>query len=333
MYYYRVRAYRDSDGLYSAYSHTAGALAGSYDRPAAPTDLTATAVSPSQIDLAWTDNAFAETAYHAERSPDGVTGWTEIAVLAADSTGFPESSLLCAERYFYRVRAFRATDETFSLYSAVADATTQLCPLAAPTSLSASAISSSQIDLSWDDNATDETAYLVERSLDGVTGWQQIATVQANSTAYSDTALSCSVEYYYRVQAYRGADQASSPYSNTASATTAHCTLAAPTVLSAVAVSTNEIDLAWMDNSADESAFHVERSLDGTTDWAEIAVIAENNTSYHDTGLACSTEYHYRVRAYRDSDGEYSQYSNVAVTTTEICDHMVYLPLILKILP
>ena len=46
--------------------------------PSAPTNLSASAVSTSQINLSWTDNASNETGFRIERSPDG-TSFTEIA--------------------------------------------------------------------------------------------------------------------------------------------------------------------------------------------------------------------------------------------------------------
>ena len=92
-------------------------------------------------------------------------------------------------------------------------------PPADPSDLAATAVSSSQIDLSWTDNATDESAYVVERSLDGSTDWSQLtSTLPADSTSYSDTGLSGSTTYHYRVKATNAAGD--SGYSNTASATT-----------------------------------------------------------------------------------------------------------------
>jgi hypothetical protein len=108
----------------------------------------------------------------------------------------------------------------------------------------------------------------------------------------------------------------------------------APTNLDATAVSKTQIDLSWQDNSADESAFHIERSPDGSTGWTEIGTVGANEVSYSDTGLDCGTTYHYRVRAFRDSDGQYSGYSNVDDAATHAClspDCYIYLPLVMRI--
>jgi hypothetical protein len=83
---------------------------------------------------------------------------------------------------------------------------------AAPSNLVATAVSSSQINLAWLDNASNEQGFNVEQSLNGTT-FTQIASVGANVTGYSDAGLSPSTNYWYRVQAYNAFG--SSAYSTT----------------------------------------------------------------------------------------------------------------------
>jgi len=76
----------------------------------------------------------------------------------------------------------------------------------------------SSIELRWNDNAADETAYIVERSNVGSGGpWDEVATPPADSTTYIDSDLESGTTYWYRVAAVNEAG--SSPYSNVASAT------------------------------------------------------------------------------------------------------------------
>jgi subtilisin family serine protease len=86
-----------------------------------------------------------------------------------------------------------------------------------PSGLAATAASHTQIDLTWTDNSSDENGFEIERGTDGTNfGW--IADVGANVTGYSDTELTPSTTYHYRVRAKNGAG--SSAYSSSASATT-----------------------------------------------------------------------------------------------------------------
>jgi galactose oxidase len=120
---------------------------------------------------------------------------------------------------------------------------------AAPTNLIASATSSSQINLSWTDNSTNEDGFKIEQSTDNV-NFSQIATVGPGVTTYSNTGLSAAATYYYRVRASSTLN-GDSNYSNTAQATTAGL-VAAPSSLAAAAVSSSEFDLSWTDNSSTE---------------------------------------------------------------------------------
>ncbi|HSS48069.1 MAG TPA: Calx-beta domain-containing protein [Thermoanaerobaculia bacterium] len=94
--------------------------------PAAPTSLTATAQSPSEIDLAWTDNASNETGFTVEsRSPSGT--YQEIGTVAANVTTFAAAGLDTARLYFFRVRA-TGSGSTFSAYSNEASEATDAVP-------------------------------------------------------------------------------------------------------------------------------------------------------------------------------------------------------------
>lgn len=80
------------------------------------------------------------------------------------------------------------------------------------------AASTSRIDLAWTDTSSNESGFKVERSADGASGWTQIGTTAANGTSYSDTGLSASTTYYYRVRAYSA--WGNSSYTSTVNATT-----------------------------------------------------------------------------------------------------------------
>ena len=86
----------------------------------------------------------------------------------------------------------------------------------APSGLTASAVSSSQISLSWNDNSSDESGFKIERSNGG--SFAQIDEVGAGVTGYSDLGLSSNTAYTYRVSAYNGFG--TSAVSNESSATT-----------------------------------------------------------------------------------------------------------------
>jgi hypothetical protein len=89
-----------------------------------------------------------------------------------------------------------------------------------PSGLTASTASTSQINLVWNDNSVDESDFHIERKTGSGGTWSEITTVTAGTTSYSNTGLSASTTYYYRVRAHRHSDNAYSGYSNEAYATT-----------------------------------------------------------------------------------------------------------------
>jgi hypothetical protein len=207
IYYYRVAAF--NAGGSGNYSNLAiyGTL------PTAPTGLSATPVSGSEIDLRWTDNSNNESAFLIERSTDNLS-FSQIASLPAGSTFYASQGLGVDQTYFYRVRAQSVLGP--SQYSNTASATT-LEPPVAPSGLNATAVSISQINLSWTDNSTNEAGFYLERAIDGKP-FARVATLAANVTSYADTKLVKGTKYNYRVQSFLSG--ASSTYSNIASATT-----------------------------------------------------------------------------------------------------------------
>jgi len=88
---------------------------------------------------------------------------------------------------------------------------------AAPSGLIATAASTTVINLAWTDNSNNETGFKIERSADNIT-FTEIVTTAANVVAYSNTGLSASATYYYRVRATNSAGD--SAYSSVANATT-----------------------------------------------------------------------------------------------------------------
>jgi len=183
---------------------------------------------------------------------------------------------------------------------------------ATPSSLTATAVSSSQINLTWADNSGNEDGFAIERSTDG-TSFAQVSTVGANTTGFSDSKLSASTTYYYRARAFNSAGN--SDYSDPASAMTTAATPAAPTSLTATAVSNTRIDLKWTDNSSNEEKFIIERSANETFSVVVSFERTKDVTSFQDTGLTKSTKYFYRVRA-RNSAGD-SAHSNSASARTK----------------
>jgi hypothetical protein len=87
----------------------------------------------------------------------------------------------------------------------------------APSNLIATAVSSTQINLTWQDNSNNETKFQVWRKVAGGT-WSKLVTVNANVTSYADIGLTPATTYKYKVRAKNTAGY--SLFSNIATTTT-----------------------------------------------------------------------------------------------------------------
>jgi hypothetical protein len=140
-----------------------------------------------------------------------------ITTVPANLTTFTNTGLSPATPYFYRLSATNADGD--SAVTDTATATTNDVAPAAPTTLSISPVTSAtELTLNWADNSTNETGFQVERSATGSGGWSLIFTTAANAVTYTNTGLSPSTPYFYRVRAVNGVGN--SAYSNTVNATT-----------------------------------------------------------------------------------------------------------------
>jgi autotransporter-associated beta strand protein len=283
-------------------------------RPAAPSGLTATAISASEIVLSWTDDSGTATGFTIERMTATQT-WTLLGIVGAGVTSYTDQGLMEGEHFYYRVRA------TLSPYqsgrSAMAYALTLPEP---PTDVAVTFVSGAQADVTWYDYSWIEAGYSVEQLIDG--DWEQLQTVAPTPDsgpliATVTGAFSPSTEHSFRVRAFEYDDYGDPLYSQPSSETlTTPAWAAAPTDLAATAISDTQIDLAWTDNATDETGYKIERSADGSI-WTLIDTAGANSTTYSDDWLieGEATLWYYRIRAAKSGVGD-SAYSDAASATT-----------------
>lgn len=172
----------------------------------------------------------------------------------------------------------------------------------APKNLSAQAVSSGQINLSWT-ASTDNTGvagYIVYR--DNV----EIGTV--TTTTYSDLGVVPNTTYSYTVKAFDAAGNVSGS-SNAVSIRIDGLPPTAPANAKATALADNQISLTWTVSTDNVKVTGYKVYRDGTE------VGTTTAASYTDTGLTPDTAYSYTVKAF-DAAGNLSPASNAAIATT-----------------
>jgi predicted phage tail protein len=243
------------------------------------------------------DNATDETGFVIERSDNG-GAFAFLANVGIDSMSYVDMTVLAGGSYDYRVAAFNLGGP--SGYATLATPVTIPGPQApaAPDSLEANFEDVPLINLAWNDNATDETSFLIQRSTDGV-NFADLATVGADVTTYDDLAVFGNVTYTYQVAAVNANGTSAFAVSNAVLVPADATAPAAPSNLAASNILSTTLTLTWQDNSNNEAGFTLQRATNsGFTSNLTVIPLGPDVTSYEDTGLRRNTRYYYRILAY-----------------------------------
>ncbi|MBI3193968.1 MAG: fibronectin type III domain-containing protein [Ignavibacteriae bacterium] len=312
-YAYRIVAY-NSGGNSSPSSITVGTTQSTPTPPNQPLTLRAIPVSNTRVYLSWQDNSNNEDAFRIERGVVGTSSYFGLDTVAENTDNYEDENVIAGTAYQYRVYAYNGIGSSGYTDVVTVTAGANVIPPFAPSYLSASTVSATQISLEWKDNSPNEGGFRVERAPGGTALFTIIANPERGTTRYRDKNLQPGTNYTYRVRAFNNIGL--SGFSNTADAITAGLNGApvGPSSLTAQVKSATQIWLEWTDNSDNEDGFYIERGPGGTTDYSLVATVNANDSVYKMRGLSSSTSYNFRVRAF-NTDGQ-SEYSNVITRAT-----------------
>jgi chitodextrinase len=305
-YYYQAKS-RDAAGnlgISESYTFKTSKVPEDVTFTTTPTELVATVISASKASLSWT----------APTNFPNLAGYkvyrNGVIVAAVSGTVYTDSGLTASTSYTYSVAAY----DTVHNFSEKSNSVTITTPInssdiiapSVPTNLIVTPIYWYEIGLTWT-ASTDNV---------GVIGYKiyrnGVLVGSGSGTNHYDTDLTASTSYSYTVAAYDAVGNVSAQTAAVSATTPAAPDTAAPTVpgeLTAIAVSSSQINLTWTASTDNVrlSGYKIYRggALIGATDI----------NSYSDMGLTASTSYIYNVAAY-DTSWNFSAQSNSATTTT-----------------
>jgi uncharacterized lipoprotein YddW (UPF0748 family)/chitodextrinase len=294
-YVYEVSAH-DIDNE-SVKSNTATVTTPDSQAPTVPTNLSATAVSETQVNLAWTastDNVEV-TGYKIFR--DGVQ------IDTSASNSYSDTTCTVGHTYSYTVSAYDAAANESAQSDADSASTLDVTPPTVPTGLQGVAMSGTRIDLSWT-ASTDNvavTSYNIYR--DGVF-------LGSSATAsYSDTTCASVHTYSYRVSACDAVPNESAQCTAVNVTTPDSIPPTAPSSLSTTVISQTQINLTWTGSTDNVgvTGYKIYRN--------SVYLTSVAGTSFNDTTCDSYTSYTYQVTAY-DAAGNESAGSNQSTKTT-----------------
>jgi chitodextrinase len=238
----------------SGYTNSAVASAaftiGSGTAPAAPTGLTATTASSSQINLSWAASSGA-TSYNVLRSTTSGSGYTSIAT-GVTAASFSNTGLAASTTYYYVVQAVNlyGTSANSSQASATTSAPSTCTIAPGSFTLSDSSITSTGVSLSW--TAPTEGSNCTLTGYEVYQGGVAATAVAAGTTSYAVTGLTASTAYSFYIAATNsdGTTDSNTLSVTTSASTTGTCTTpSTPDGLTAVNTTSIGTTLSWTSNT------------------------------------------------------------------------------------
>ena len=298
-YSFRLKAYRDN--LSSDY-----VTLNVNTKPYTTTGMKCAAKTSSDIKLQWDKNTSAD-GYMIDVY-DG-TKWKSIKTFTSNAnTSFDIKGLKASLTYKFRMRAYK-TFGSVTEYSDAVYLNVTTNPNT-PTGMKCVAKTSSEIKLQWDKNTLAD-GYMID-VYDG-TKWKPIKTFTSNAnTSYDIVGLHAGTTYKFRLRAYKafGSVTEYSAYSAELNVTTG------PSVITGAVLGGRAADALRVNWNKNTSADGYIVEMYQGENWVRVAKITDNSTTtFRKAGLAPSTVYKFRVRAYK-IDGKAELYGNYSSMVT-----------------
>ena len=283
--------------------------------PTQPTGLTGTA-GLTQATLSWqpsTDDT-GVAGYNVYRCTPPAQGQSCAAVFLDDTTlpTYNDPTLTTNTPYNYQVQAYDFANNHSPL-STVLSLQTFRTSADSATNLAATAISPSEIDLSWSppSNTTGLSQYLIYAGT-SPSSVQQVATRGSTQTTYKNMNLAPRTTYYFGIVAMEQGIAA--PMSNEAYATT--LPLPPPPYNITAAPSPIKIALSWQEGlepgGLPVSSYQI---FDGLTPGYLTKIATTTATTSTVTGLTPNTTYYFEIQAVDSSHNSSAPSNQVLVTT------------------
>jgi fibronectin type 3 domain-containing protein len=299
-YYYEIQAFD------SVISSPVSNIASASTPLAIPTSVTASAKGPNSVLVSWSNTDPSATGYYILRAGDG-QDFTPVAKLTSGTTlSWTDSNVSSNSHYRYEVQAYSLVNTSST--SNIATVTT---PLMMPTGLTATAPTTTSVQLNWTDNDSAATGYLVFRITSDGTTYAQIANLTGGSVnSYTDLLVGAGHAYKYKVEAISLTN--SSAITSPVSVATA---MMAPSDLHAAA-SGAAIQLNWLDHDSTATGYYVMRSTDGTN-FTQVAKLTSGAaTGFTDSTVTSAHGYCYEVEAFNSVSN--SPMSNMATVMSAL---------------
>lgn len=314
MYYYYVKAI-DNYGNPSPASATVSATTlADTEKPAQPTNLSATVEGLNRINLIW--NASTDNVEISGYKVYRITGTSTVTLSPGNVTSYSDTGLAPGTTYIYKVSAVdTAGNESDPSLQISRTTTYDNQPPPAPASLTATVESAASIKLQWN-GVTDNVGLNGYEVWRGTTnGNYPTKLVLTSSTSYTDNYLSANTRYYYKVVAVDTSGNVSPGVYADALTQTDSIKPEPPALVTARASSSKtKVYLNWSGASDNMGvvSYEVYRSVGSGT---AARLTSTGSTSYDDTDVSANNTYKYYIVAVDGAGNRSANSITVSVTT------------------
>jgi hypothetical protein len=188
--------------------------------PGTPINVSASALSSSSIQITWSAPSYGNVSwYNIWRSSSAYGTYTQIDYVSGSVRSYTNTGLSSSTTYYYMVDAENSAGRSSQSSYTYATTNSSISVPGTPTDVSASALSSNSIQISWNAPSYGTvTYYNIWRSSSAYGTYTEIGYVSGSTRTYTNTGLSSSTTYYYKVDAQNSAGR--SAQSSYTSATT-----------------------------------------------------------------------------------------------------------------
>lgn len=273
---------------------------GNGNKPNAPAHFHAESVA-GDVTLVWNDTSNNETKFVLERRSSGLS-WDLLGELAANVTRYVDDTVGSNVSYDYRLRSANASDQSAWVETSVLVLPGADEPPSTPASPSATALTDTVVRVRWTDTSSNETQFVVYRSMEANGSFDEVGRVAANFRSFEDTGLDPTTTYYYRVAATNlvGTSAPSAIVSATTKSPEDMVPPLSPAWLRARVLTATSVEVYFSDRTNGRFGHRIERRT-GTAAFAVVGILPAGTNSLQQTNLVTGRAYDYRVAAFNDA--------------------------------
>ncbi|MET0635109.1 MAG: fibronectin type III domain-containing protein [Chitinophagaceae bacterium] len=268
------------------------------NKPDMPTQVIATSINLNTMKIDWTQNPHPdnnETNFEVFQATQAGGPYKMAGITGADQTSDTITGLVEGTKYYYIVRAINNTGASATTAEITGTTIADNQPPTTPSNFRITSSTSNSANVSWNSSTDNIGIQVYDIYINDIKSY---VTTGTSFAIYNLNSSAGGYNFYVRARDVSNNSSAASNIVYFMQPAVIPAGPTSPTNFTATSVSSKQINLAWTDNSSDETGFQILRSTNIATGFAPIALTAPNVNTWLDSfSLLPNTKYYYRLNA------------------------------------